>query len=158
MKTFFNKFELVNYVASISKLDLNATLSHTGWYIVTETGVTEYVPSFTWWLDACNRLLGTSFDKDNSRKLGSQFVLYENKVIEPEVIVDVVEDQPVVEDEVTVADKHSVDWDYVYSIKDTKKGKQELDLYAEGFGIKLNKAMKLENMRRKFKELYEEVK
>lgn len=145
-KMFFNKFEIFEFVKSLSeKIDVNGSGCISGWGLKLTTGEVFREPNYNHWIGRLATELNLPFDKDMSRKYGSQFCVYFKDI--EEIVEEAKEEVLVVESEEVVED--FIDLEKAKKLR-TKKA---LDEYAQEFGYELDARKSLKNMMKQLEEL-----
>ena len=150
--------------------DLDASNRLPRWYFQDVGGAIYKSACAAHLFDALNKRFGNFIDPKRSIARSRNYVvtfLEEGEKIKEDVKeVKIVEDKVEIVPEVPVSliDLDSpntipeVDWDWINVLKGTREDKKTLDKYAEDkFGIKLNRAKKIDGMRKDFKEALESL-
>lgn len=143
-KTDVNFYKYIETV--FSDLEINKTITSSRFAFVTKDGKFYKNQNFYKMLDKLNELIGKDhFNSKDSRAKGQRtyLVFLTEKDSAPKEVISKT---------VPELEKALVDWDKVSKFEDSKEGKLALDLYAEGFGVKLKASMKLSNMIKDFKD------
>lgn len=154
-----NIYNLYTRLGEISdKFDVNASLNVGRLNIKLKDGAFVRCGGFTDFATQYNKHCVDVIDITKSYQSGLKFYLQlQDKACElPSETTKVVDEEDVTHlgESPVEAVQEAPDWRWVESLSGSRADKQELDTYAEKFGVKLNKGKKIGNMVADFKEQY----